>query len=375
MSVTGTITLATGTFSAKNLTTDAVSGTSCFSWTNSTGVDQSVVVDVYFNSLVAVQSTYDCRVARENAAASPLAPCAARYAFQKVTAAGTTAGAGGTKPIFVAAGEIIEFFAYNASETNASGTYAIINAAASDMVRALGAALVDGVAGYLAAAINTWGNVATPVATAASVNQTATLVQRGEPPDVSGIPAATAALIDLSPLALEATSGAIVSALESAGAILGTIQSSADEAARAGDAMTLTEAYAAATTAAQAGDEMTLTAAYDAAKTAAQAGDEMDLVPAPNATAILAIQTPTTTGTTTLTIHLAETDGDLVVGATVWVSLQEDGDPACSTVNVTDDAGDAIVTYASTLSGETAWVHVRKSGFDTSSYPQEVTLE
>lgn len=51
-----------------------------------------------------------------------------------------------------------------------------------------------------------------------------------------------------------------------------------DNAARPGDAMTLTAAYNAAKTAAQAGDAMTLTAAYNAAKTASQFNAATDTV-------------------------------------------------------------------------------------------------
>ena len=51
-----------------------------------------------------------------------------------------------------------------------------------------------------------------------------------------------------------------------------------DNAARPGDAMTLTTAYNAAKTAAQAGDAMTLTAAYNAAKTASQFNAATDTV-------------------------------------------------------------------------------------------------
>lgn len=51
-----------------------------------------------------------------------------------------------------------------------------------------------------------------------------------------------------------------------------------DNAARPGDAMTLTAAYNAAKTAAQAGDAMTLTAVYDAAKTASQFNAATDTV-------------------------------------------------------------------------------------------------
>jgi hypothetical protein len=78
--------------------------------------------------------------------------------------------------------------------------------------------------------------------------------------------------------------------------------------AKAGDAMTLTEAYNAAKAAMQANAAVSLTSDYDAAKTAMQAnapvvlaadqpnyvpakvGDKMDLVDSPNANAVQAIQ-------------------------------------------------------------------------------------
>lgn len=99
------------------------------------------------------------------------------------------------------------------------------------------------------------------------------------------------------------------------------------------------------------------------ADAAARPGDEMDLVDAPNATAILAIQTPVTSGTHELEWTFTKADLTPIEGVRAYLSSDTAGGTPISSQDISDAAGKAQMKYSTDMVGDTVYLQAFKAGY------------
>lgn len=139
--------------------------------------EQFVAVQICYSNLNAAAASLYTRLEHTLADATVLAYNRDLCAITKWAASNTTAGMRLLGPVLLLDGEKLNVYGKsdNASDTNVTYKAKVINAAYStsaNLTGILGTALTETGAGYLAAAFKKLLDVATPVLTAASANQT-----------------------------------------------------------------------------------------------------------------------------------------------------------------------------------------------------------
>ena len=143
------------------------------SWTNNLAITVDVKFQCTITNLNAAQAqSLTFKAIHKSAASAKQGERS--FTWDKGAAADTISTYYPTFTMEIAAGQIVDFYGYSsaATDTSVAGTVRVLDAMASNHVRTLRSVLAETVTGRLAAAHSAWGDVASPVATAAGINQT-----------------------------------------------------------------------------------------------------------------------------------------------------------------------------------------------------------